>query len=47
VKVQLKRKVGDEVVEDKVMVLSRGAELVCPEISKGRIVLELSREDEG
>lgn len=46
-KVQIKRKVGDESVEDKEAVLARGAELVCPEISKGRIVLERCREDEG
>lgn len=46
-KVQLKRKVGDEIAEDKETVLSRGAELVCPELSKGRIVLERCREDEG
>ncbi|MBY3432958.1 hypothetical protein HFN89_02040 [Rhizobium laguerreae] len=46
-KVQLKRKVGDEVADDRPSVLTRGAELLCPELSKGRIVLERFREDDG
>jgi hypothetical protein len=46
-KVQLKRKVGDDVVSDRETVLARKAELVCPEISKGRIVLENFRDSEG
>ncbi|MCS4090095.1 hypothetical protein [Rhizobium sp. BK176] len=46
-KVQLKRKVGDDIVESEETVLSPGAELVCPEISKGRIVLERLRQGDG
>jgi hypothetical protein len=46
-KAQLKRKVDDAVVSDRATVLMRGAEIVCPELSKARIVLERVREPEG
>lgn len=46
-KAQLKRKIGDDVVSDRETVLTRGAEIVCPELSKARIVLERVREAEG
>ncbi|MCV9964009.1 hypothetical protein OIU34_19195 [Pararhizobium sp. BT-229] len=46
-KAQLKRKIDDSVVSDRATVLTRGAEIVCPELSKARIVLERVREAEG
>lgn len=46
-KAQLKRIIDGETVTQRNVVLSVGAELVCPELSPARIVLEQLREDDG
>lgn len=46
-KAQLKRLIDGETVIDRSVVLSVGAELLCPELSPSRIVLERLREDDG
>jgi hypothetical protein len=44
---QLKRQIDDTVVSDRATVLINGAEIVCPALSKSRIVIERIRESEG
>lgn len=46
-KAQLRRIIDGETVTDRNVVLSVGAELVCPELSPSRIVLERLRADDG
>jgi hypothetical protein len=44
---QLKRIIDGETVTERSAVLSVGAELICPDLSPARIVLERLRENEG